>query len=123
MSRDDLGLVSGPVFSAAGARALTLISASLSVFFFCVLVYTISTDGSPFRSVLLTPWMVTTLIDYYLSLSPFLIWVFLRERSAPLALLWAVVLCCSGSVGVWAYVWLMSLRVRPGDSIARVLLW
>ena len=28
-------------------------------------VYTCSTDGSPFRSELLTPWMKATLVDFY----------------------------------------------------------
>ena len=118
----DVVVLSGPTFSAAGARALTLVSGALSAFFFCVLCVTISVDGSPFRRELLTPWMNATLVDYYLTLAPFLCWVALRERQPLVALLWAAGLCCSGSVGVWGYVWLMSLRVRAGDSIAKVLL-
>jgi len=31
------------------------------------LVYTCATDGSPFRPELLTPWMVATLVDFYVN--------------------------------------------------------
>ncbi|KAG6776248.1 hypothetical protein POTOM_019754 [Populus tomentosa] len=31
------------------------------------LIYTLLTDGSPFRKELLTPWMVATLIDFYIN--------------------------------------------------------
>ena len=112
----------GPTFSSQGARALTWISAFLSLFFATVLIYTTQVDGSPFRSELLTPWMNATLVDYYLTLTPMLLWLHVREASTQRALAWGLVCCCTGSVGVWGYVWLASLRIRGGDPIAKLLL-
>ncbi|KAF3447374.1 hypothetical protein FNV43_RR12560 [Rhamnella rubrinervis] len=46
------------------ARVIFIALGSLMV---GTLVYTILTDGSPFRKELLTPWMTATLIDFYIN--------------------------------------------------------
>jgi len=33
-----------------------------------VVIYTVITDGLPFRKELLTPWMAATLIDFYINI-------------------------------------------------------
>ena len=105
------------------ANALLLgriFSAIASIGFAVLLVYTIVTDGSPFRLSLLTPWMSTTLVDYYLSLVPLYIVIYNREsRAAGTAL---VVVCASlGACAIWAYVFYLLLRVRPGTSLSAII--
>ncbi|CAN1175728.1 hypothetical protein LINPERPRIM_LOCUS4446, partial [Linum perenne] len=45
------------------------------------LVYTILTDGSPFRQELLTPWMCAMLIDFYVNIAALSVWVAYKETS------------------------------------------
>ena len=70
---------SGPGLTAGQLLAARALSLCLSVAFAALLIYTIAVDGSPFRASLLTPWMSTTLVDYYLSCAPLYAVVFLRE--------------------------------------------
>ncbi len=130
MSGDDnenMTLREGPAtapgrFTAGGLLALRVLSAALFIFFTALLIYTCATDGSPFRSSLLTPWMVTTLFDYYISLLPSILLAVYRERRTPfLAALLAVYFCCLGSSALWSYLLFVCLRLRPGDAVTKIL--
>ena len=111
-----------PRFTHGMLTALRCAALLSCAFFTGLLLYTCITDGSPFRSSLLTPWMVTTLFDYYLTLAPFLCWVALRHRRSPLSgLLLCVFFCCLGSSAVWSYLSMLFLRLRVGDSVTRLL--
>jgi hypothetical protein len=70
---------------------------------------------------LLTPWMNTTLVDFYLNVLLLCCWVFARERSAAAALLWCIFLAGLGSFASWAYVTVVLLRLRPGDPVTKIL--
>ena len=116
----------GPTCSASALLLGRAAAAVLSLSFSILLVYTIATDGSPFRSSLLTPWMTTTLVDYYLSLLPFYFVVFARERygsgaSAAVAALWVCFCAGLGACAVWAYICVVLLRARPGVSVAALI--
>ncbi|XP_039143696.1 uncharacterized protein LOC120280812 [Dioscorea cayenensis subsp. rotundata] len=67
------------------------------------LVYTLLTDGSPFRRELLTPWMVATLVDFYVNVVAIATWVVYKESTWS-ALLWTILLVCSGSIATCAYI-------------------
>jgi hypothetical protein len=117
---------SGPACSASALLLGRAASALLSVSFLILLVYTCATDGSPFRSALLTPWMSTTLVDYYLSLLPFYFAVFMRERygsgaGAAVAALWVLFCAGLGACAVWLYVFVVLMRARPGVSVASLI--
>ena len=77
---DDTAL---PRFTAFSLLLLRSFSAFFFLLFSIILTYTCATDGSPFRSSLLTPWMSTTLVDFYLVLLPLLLLVCLRHRRSP----------------------------------------
>lgn len=99
-----------------------VLSGCATLGFAVLLVWVCATDGSPFRSSLLTPWMQVTLVDYYLTLSPFLLWVGWRHRAVPLtAVLLVLYCCCLGSCAVWSYVWLTLMRIRAGEPVTRLL--
>ncbi|XP_022939437.1 uncharacterized protein LOC111445347 isoform X4 [Cucurbita moschata] len=53
------------------------------------LVYLFS-DGRPFRKEIFTPWMVTTLIDYFILVTVLSIWMFYKEESWLTAIFWIV---------------------------------
>jgi hypothetical protein len=94
--------------------------------------------------VLLTPWMGATLIDFYFNVALLAALVCLREKvcargvycmnstrntvlpalpqSTIFAVVWVTLLICFGSATTWLYVWLVALKARPGDSIAKLLL-
>ena len=101
--------------------ALRIGALVLSLAFAALLIYTISVDGSPFRASLLTPWMTTTLIDYYMTALPFYIWIYLRSRTYTTALLSIVACVCLGSVAVWLYVFVALWHWRAGQPVAVLL--
>lgn len=68
------------------------------------LIYTIVTDGSPFRLELLTPWLTATLIDFYVNVFAIAVWVFYKESSLIYAILWVILLVCFGSITTCAYI-------------------
>lgn len=112
----------GPLLEARQLQVLRWLSAAMSVAFAAVLAYTIAIDGSPFRSGILTPWLTTTIVDYYWTSAVVYLWIYLRESSLLRALLWMTACFCGGSVVVWLYVWLALRRVTPGTPLAALLL-
>ncbi|KAG7016393.1 hypothetical protein SDJN02_21502 [Cucurbita argyrosperma subsp. argyrosperma] len=60
------------------------------------LVYLFS-DGWPFRKEIFTPWMVTTLIDYFILVTVLSIWMFYKEESWLTAIFWIVLVQTLGS--------------------------
>jgi hypothetical protein len=120
--RSILAPAATPRFTATTLLALRTLSVIICIFFTSQLVYTIQTDGSPFRSSLLTPWMVTTLYDFYLVLLPLLFLVLVRHRGNVLVGAAACVfLCCLGTSATWGYLFFVFSSLRPGDPITRLL--
>ena len=68
------------------------------------LIYTISTDGSPLRGELLTPWMKATLVDFYCNVLIIYLWIFYKEKSWISKIFWLAFLVCLGSLGTATYV-------------------
>ncbi|KAJ6998254.1 hypothetical protein NC653_014450 [Populus alba x Populus x berolinensis] len=60
------------------------------------LIFTLLTDGSPFRKELLTPWMVATLIDFYINVVALSVWVASKESSLIGGFLWIMLVICFG---------------------------
>jgi hypothetical protein len=121
---EDAVLAAGtpPRFTAQSLFALRCASLAFALFFTIQLVRTIQLDGSPFRASLLTPWMVTTLYDFYLVLLPLLLLVLLRHRASPLVGAGlCVFLCCFGSSATWLYLFWVFKSLRVGDPVTRLL--
>lgn len=78
--------------------------AALGVLMVATLVYTSATDGSPFRPELLTPWMVATLIDFYVNVIAISAWVIHKEANWISSAVWVILLCCFGSAVTCAYI-------------------
>lgn len=85
-------------------NAFRFLFASMGCFMLASLVYTIITDGSPFRSELLTPWLTATLIDFYVNVAAISFWVAYKESSWANAIIWIILLVCFGSITTCAFI-------------------
>ncbi|KAG6784000.1 hypothetical protein POTOM_009682 [Populus tomentosa] len=101
------------------------------------LIYTLITDGSPFRKELLTPWMIATLIDFYINVVALSVggiilvtlfcsfilevWVAYKESSWISAFLWILLLICFGSITTCAYIVKQLLQLTSQDPVYLIL--
>ncbi|CAN6169585.1 unnamed protein product [Urochloa humidicola] len=90
-----------------------VVFAALGVLMVATLVYTCATDGSPFRSELLTPWMDATLIDFYVNVIAIAAWVVYKETNLISSAVWVVLLFCFGSAATCAYIVKQLFEVTP----------
>ncbi|XVE55088.1 hypothetical protein DITRI_Ditri03aG0132800 [Diplodiscus trichospermus] len=97
-----------------GLKALFLVLCCLMV---ATLIYTISIDGLPFRMELLTPWMIATLVDFYINTVPLAVWVSYKESSWISATLWVILLICFGSITTCGYIFMQFLKLSPQESL------
>ncbi|XP_024033022.1 uncharacterized protein LOC21386288 isoform X2 [Morus notabilis] len=98
------------------AISLKLMFAALGLAMVFTLVYTISTDGHPFRKELLTPWMVATLVDFYINVVVLAAWVLYKESSWISAVLWVILLVCLGSITTCIYIVVQLFKLSPQES-------
>ncbi|KAI9395186.1 hypothetical protein POPTR_005G198600v4 [Populus trichocarpa] len=85
------------------------------------LIYTLLTDGSPFRKELLTPWVVATLIDFYINVVALSVWVAYKESSLISGFLWILLLICFGSMTTCAYVVKQLVQLTSQDPVYLIL--
>ncbi|EOY16900.1 Uncharacterized protein TCM_035857 isoform 3 [Theobroma cacao] len=85
------------------------------------LIYTLLTDGSPFRKELLTPWMTATLIDFYINVVALSVWVAYKESNWISAFFWIILLVWFGSVTTCAYIVKELLQLTSQDPLYLVL--
>ncbi|OWM85018.1 hypothetical protein CDL15_Pgr027805 [Punica granatum] len=86
------------------------------------LLYTIFTDGSPFRKELLTPWMTATLIDFYINIAALSVWVIYKESSWISGFIWVLLLICFGGVSTCAFIVKELFQLTSQDPLYLVLL-
>jgi hypothetical protein len=87
-----------------------------------MIVYTLVTDGSPFRKELLIPWMVATLVDFYTNLWFICLWVLYKEESWITGVIWIALLTCLGSPFTCLYVAIQLFKLKPNEPISSILL-
>uniref|UniRef100_A0A6V7QQV9 Uncharacterized protein n=1 Tax=Ananas comosus var. bracteatus TaxID=296719 RepID=A0A6V7QQV9_ANACO len=90
--------------SSSTLTAYRVLFTALGLFMLATLVYTLVTDGSPFRRELLTPWMSATLVDFYANVVAISVWVIYKESSWISSVIWIVLLVCFGSIATCAYI-------------------
>ncbi|RYR36639.1 hypothetical protein Ahy_A09g041603 isoform B [Arachis hypogaea] len=98
------------------AVALRTLFSLLGAFMLATLLYTLFTDGSPFRKELLTPWMAATLIDFYINVVALAVWVAYKESNWISSFLWIIFLICFGSIATCSYIVLQFLKLSPQES-------
>ncbi|CAN4116409.1 unnamed protein product [Withania somnifera] len=80
-------------------------------------IYTVATDGHPFRKELLTPWMAALLIDFYIHVFAIGSWIVYKESNWITAILWVVLLICLGSITTCGYIVLQLLKLSTQESL------
>ncbi|KAI3868530.1 hypothetical protein MKX03_035703 [Papaver bracteatum] len=86
------------------------------------LIYTLLTDGSPFRTELLIPWMKALLIDFYIHIVAMSFWVIYKESSSLSAFIWIILFICLGSFTVCTYIVIQLFQLSSQDPLYLVLL-
>ncbi|XP_077253140.1 uncharacterized protein LOC143892418 isoform X2 [Tasmannia lanceolata] len=102
--------------------ALRILFGVLGCLMLGTLIYTLLTDGSPFREELLTPWMVETLVDFYVNVVAISAWVVYKEPTGIGALFWIVLLICFGSITTCSYIVMQLFHLSSQDPYCLVLL-
>lgn len=103
--------------AASFAIALRNLFAVLGCLMIAIIIYTVVTDGSPFRIELLTTWMAATLIDFYIHVFLIGSWVVYKESNWITAILWVVLLVCVGSIATCGYIVLQFLKLSTQESL------
>ncbi|CAK8573310.1 unnamed protein product [Lathyrus sativus] len=101
--------------------ALRILFSVLGVVMLGTLVYTLVTDGSPFRTELLTPWMKATLVDFYINVVALAVWVAYKESSWIYAVFWVILLICFGSITSCIYVVWQLFQISYQDPAYLIL--
>jgi len=63
------------------------------------------------------PWMRATLWDFYANVTVIFVWVYYKEKSIGLKILWLLLLVCLGSIASCAYVLIQLFRLKPGEGL------
>ncbi|KAJ7973988.1 putative Transmembrane protein [Quillaja saponaria] len=98
---------------ANGLKTLFIVLGAVMV---ATLIYTICTDGLPFRKELLTPWMAATLIDFYINVITLAVWIMYKEPNWFTSSVWIVLLICFGSITTCAYIVLQLMKLSSQES-------
>ncbi|XP_008456711.2 uncharacterized protein LOC103496574 isoform X1 [Cucumis melo] len=90
------------------------------------LVYTVATDGSPFREQILSRVMVATVIDIYISIVAIATWISYKEANWITSTIWIVFLVCFSGITTCAYIlwqlWQLSSQESFEDIMYHVLI-
>uniref|UniRef100_A0A368UG87 Transmembrane protein n=1 Tax=Glycine max TaxID=3847 RepID=A0A368UG87_SOYBN len=100
---------------------LRIIFSILGVVMLGTLVYTLVTNGSPFRKGVLTPWLATTLVDIYFHIVIYAVWVAYKESSWISAVFWIILLICFSSMATCLYITWQLFQISCQDPAYLVL--
>ncbi|MCL7049883.1 hypothetical protein MKW94_020173, partial [Papaver nudicaule] len=107
-------------FSSVVAARITF--TALGCLMLGALVYTLLTDGSPFRKELLFPWMNALLVDFYINIVAMSVWATYKESSLLSAFIWIILFICLGSFTICTYIVIQLFQLSSQDPLYLVLL-
>ncbi|XP_011656614.1 uncharacterized protein LOC101218847 isoform X6 [Cucumis sativus] len=90
----------------------------------CLMVVTLAylfSDGSPFNKDLYTPWLVATLIDFYINGTAISVWMFYKEESWLTAFIWIVLFIIFGSASSCSFIVKELFKLNSDDPAYLVL--
>jgi hypothetical protein len=67
-------------------------------------------------------WTIATLADAYCGFLTFCAWLFYKERTSGARAGWFVAIMLLGNIAMAGYVLIQLAKLRPGDSVERLLL-
>ncbi|WP_372820680.1 DUF1475 family protein [Pedobacter sp.] len=63
------------------------------------------------------PWMRATLWDFYANIFIIALWMFYKEKSVLLKIVWVILFVCLGSIATCSYVLIKLFKLKPGEGI------
>lgn len=108
------------------AKAVTFLKIVLSIVWVWMIYVVISTslESSLFEEwdfLGAIPWMRATLWDFYANILVIYLWVWYREKSIAIKLLWLVLFFCLGSIASIGYVLIELFRLKNGQGLDALL--
>nr|GME11159.1 uncharacterized protein LOC109151045 isoform X3 [Ipomoea batatas] len=100
------------------AIALKSLFSVLGCVMTAILIYTVITNGLPFRiQILSPPWVVAALIDFFINIFAIGAWVVYKESNWISAVLWVVLIMCWGSAPLCGYILLQFYKLSSKESM------
>jgi predicted permease len=63
------------------------------------------------------PWMRATLWDFYANIFIIALWMFYKEKSLFLKILWLILFVCLGSIATCSYVLIKLFKLKHGEGV------
>ncbi|KAM0062689.1 hypothetical protein Hdeb2414_s0003g00082701 [Helianthus debilis subsp. tardiflorus] len=86
-----------------------------------LIIYAFAIDGFPFYVELLTPCMITALIDVSIHIVVFSVWIAYKESSWTSAVFWIILLVCFSGIGICVYIVRELFYLSPGEPVSLIL--
>lgn len=67
------------------------------------------------------PWMRATLWDFYANILIITLWMYYKEKTIPIKILWTILFVCLGSLATCAYVLIKLFKLKPGQNVKELL--
>lgn len=67
------------------------------------------------------PWMRATLWDFYANIFIITLWMFYKEKSILLKIVWVILFVCLGAIATSAYVLIKLFKLKPGQGVKELV--
>lgn len=67
------------------------------------------------------PWMRATLWDFYANILIITLWMFYKEKSTLLKIVWVILFVCLGAIATSAYVLIKLFKLKPGQGVKELV--
>ena len=103
--------------------ALKIIFSALLVWVTYIVIST-SLESSLFKEwdfLAAIPWMRATLWDFYANIFIITLWMFYKEKSIVLKIVWVILFVCLGSIATCAYVLIKLFNLKPNEGVKELV--
>ena len=67
------------------------------------------------------PWMRATLWDFYANIFIITLWMFYKEKSTLLKIVWVILFVCLGAIATSAYVLIKLFKLKDGEGVKELI--
>ncbi len=67
------------------------------------------------------PWMRATLWDFYANIFIITLWMFYKEKSVFLKIVWLILFVCLGSITTCSYVLIQLFKLKTGEGVKELI--
>jgi hypothetical protein len=99
--------------------ALKIIFSALFIWVTYIVIST-SLESSLFKEwdfLAAIPWMRATLWDFYANIFIITLWMFYKEKSIVLKIVWVILFVCLGSIATCAYILIKLFKLNEGEGV------